>query len=108
MSRWGTGSDSALSVDDISSIIEVTAPGTLRNLRVGINIAFVASSVSYTVRVNGVDTAITVTIAAATSGQDTTHTVAVTTGDKVSIHVAVVSGAPLNTGSRADLQLDWT
>lgn len=68
--------------------IPVTKAGTLRNLIVRHNTAAGnGNNVVYTVYVNGVATAITVTLATAAVGQatDVTHTVAVVVGDRVSL-----------------------
>ena len=52
----------------------------------------------FTVRINGVNTAIVVTIAgAATTGSDTVHTATVNPGDKVTVQ-GTKTGAPAGAG----------
>ena len=69
--------------------------GTLRNLYVILGVApGGAASRTVTVNVNGVNAALTCTISASgTTGNDTSHTVAINAGDLVSIECAV-SGSP--------------
>lgn len=75
---------------------------TLRNMRVGcVTSPTGINNITYTLRVNNVASALTVTIAQAAiphSGADTTHTVAVVAGDWLSIAVQH-SGLPLTNGS---------
>lgn len=68
----------------------MTRPGTLRNLRLVNEAAGTdAATVTFTVRVNGVDTTITAALANAATGtaSDTTHTASVVAGDLVSISI---------------------
>ncbi len=79
----------------------VTRAGTLRNLRVRVTGAGTdTQNVVFTVRKNGVDTAITVTVvndaAAPNLTSDTTHSVVVAAGDLVSI--SVLKGAVVTAG----------
>jgi hypothetical protein len=66
--------------------VPVPFTGLIKNLRVNMNLAPGAGkNWTFTLRVNGADTAITVTIAnAATNGTDLTHVVSVTKGDLLS------------------------
>ena len=72
--------------------------GTLKNLRVraGLNTETTGSTV-FTILVNGVATALTVSIPASSTSvvSDTTHTVAVTAGDRITLKVdgTAISGA---------------
>jgi hypothetical protein len=111
MTRYGNSADASLAVDDVSSIIEITSPGILRNLRVTINSALgLGKTINYTVRVNGSDTAITCSISGLTQtqAQDLSNSVAVSAGDEVEIKVSVGAGIPLNVGTRAELEIDWS
>jgi hypothetical protein len=69
--------------------IRVTRAGTLQNLVVMQNTPSTASgTVTYTVNVNGVSSALTVTIAGnVTTGQDFVHTVSVNQGDQLTLQV---------------------
>ena len=80
----------------------VTRPGTIRNLRVQVATAGTgAATVTYTVRKNGVDTALTCTLANTASGgaSDLVHSFTVVAGDQISI--SIVKSAVVVTGQRA-------
>lgn len=74
-----------------------TAPetGTFKNLFLKLNTApGVGQTDTFTLRVNGSDTAVTFVVSgAAVSGSDTTHSVAVTQGDTYSIKIVGSAGA---------------
>jgi len=81
--------------------------GILRNLKVSQTAASgVGEQYVYTVRITGVDTSITCTIAGAadTTGEDVTHTEVVNSGDHVSIKVVSSGGAGAN---RPRISLDF-
>lgn len=79
--------DLAVSAVETPSKTPISTAGVLRNLLVGGDAAIGGGvSATYTVRVNGVDTALTVTLSSGTqSGSDTTHSVSVSPGDQVSL-----------------------
>ena len=79
--------DLAVSSSETPSKIPLSSAGVLRNLLVGgDNSIGGGTSVAYTVRVNGVDTALTVTLSSGTqSGSDTAHSVSVASGDVASL-----------------------
>ncbi len=90
---FGTGDTTVAGATEIQ--IPVTRPGTLRNLRVQVTGAGTgAATVTYTVRVGGVDTTILATISNTATGaaSDTTHTANVVAGNLISISI-VKSGA---------------
>ncbi len=75
--------------------VAATRPGTIRNLRVRVGAAGTdAQTVTYTVRKNGVDTALTTTISNDASGNatDTTHSFTVVAGDLLSLGVTKAAG----------------
>lgn len=75
--------------------VPLTRPGTLRNLRVQVGGAGTdAATVTFTVRINGIDTVLTCNISNTATGlvADLTHTVAVTAGQLLSISI-VKTGA---------------
>jgi hypothetical protein len=80
--------------------IEVERAGTLRNLRVRHNVVGgTAVVITYTVRKNGVATALAMALAAnASAGSDLVNSVAVVAGDRLDIEVtkAVLGGASPN------------
>jgi len=81
--------------------------GILRNLKVSQTAASgVGEQYVYTVRITGVDTSITCTIAGAadTTGEDVTHTEVVNSGDHVSIKIVSSGGAGAN---RPRISLDF-
>jgi hypothetical protein len=93
--------------------LTIVAPfaGTLRNLRVLHNTAGNAvASITYTVRVNGVDTALT-PAGGAVAGNDTAiksdvvNTVAVAAGDKISMKGVVANAASGNVNVVASMEL---
>ncbi len=78
----------------------IPSAGTFSKLRIRLTVAPGAANRSYTftLRVNGVDTALTVTISgSSTSGSDTTHTVDVTAGALVSLECDPSAQAPAAT-----------
>lgn len=80
------------------ALSETTAefPGTLQNLQLKIDVA-IASDVTVTIRVNGVDSALTCTLTAGgTLVADTTHTVAVVAGDVLSCKSVIAGAGSLN------------
>lgn len=89
----------------------VTRPGTIRNLRLRVAGAGTdAQNVTYTVRKNGVDTALTVTIlnnaAAPTNASDLTHSFTVVAGDLLSVGVtkaAIVTAGQTNVELAVEL-----
>jgi hypothetical protein len=73
------------STDEFTSQIVITSPGVLRNLLGSLETA-ATPTFTYTVRKNGVDTALTCTVPTlSTSASDTTHTVTVAAGDRISL-----------------------
>jgi hypothetical protein len=105
--EWGTGDTTAaatavfmgagfIATSPATEIqLPVTRPGTIRNLRVFVPTAGVgAQTVTYKVRVNGVDTAILATISNTSTGQisDLTHSVVVAAGDLISISITKAAG----------------
>lgn len=79
---------------EAQSEIVVPVPGTLRNLRALADA--ITPTVVYTIRVNGVDTTITLSLATlATSGLDSAHTAALAQGDVVTLKT-VTSSADSN------------
>jgi len=71
--------------------------GTLRNLELKCTAGTNDANYTYVLRVNGVNTALTFTVAGnAITGSDLTHSVAVAAGDLVSIEITK-SGAPATT-----------
>ena len=105
--RNGDIADASPGVDATAAWIEMTADGTIRRLYVTVRTAYGAgNSVTFKVRVNGVDSAITCTIAdTATKANDTAHSVAVSAGDYVEIHATVAGGTPANQQAMASVQL---
>lgn len=71
-------------------------PGTYTSLAVVATVALATDSVTYTVRKNGVDTALTVTVAAGATSAVGSGSVAVVAGDRISIKV-VQSGTETTT-----------
>jgi hypothetical protein len=66
------------------TIIVMPVAGILQNMSV--TSGGITPTANYTIRINGVDTAITVPLATtATSGSDTTHTATVTVGDSITV-----------------------
>lgn len=95
---WGNSSAAALASDAQGARALMPVAATLRNFRVLLNAAQIAGrDVSYTVRVNGVNTAITCTVpGGVTSASDTVNSVVVAAGDVVEVQVNVVLGTPVN------------
>lgn len=73
--------------------IQTARAGTLQNFRIHVGaVGGNANNVVYTLRKNGVATALVVTMAAnATSGSDLTHTVSVVAGDLLDIEITKAS-----------------
>jgi len=89
----------------VEQVILVPVAGTLSKLRVRHDTIATDVNTAFTVRKNGIDTALTCTIAAAgQAASDTTNSVAVAAGDRVSVKI-VNSGvtATTATGPRASM-----
>lgn len=69
----------------------IATPGTLRNLRIQLDTAVTAGSLTFTLRKNAVDTALEVVMTSGTSGIDITNDVTVVSGDQINLKV-VTSG----------------
>ena len=80
--------------------------GTLSNLRVRHNVVGVGGNISYTLRRNGVDSALTAAVAAsALDGSDLTHSVVIAAGDLLDLHVTKLSGistSPINISASVE------
>jgi len=80
----------------------VPAAGTVKNFYVRADSAVGGTSIKYTVRKNGADTAVTCTMTSAQSTcSDTTNSVAFAAGDRISISSA-------KSGSTSNLRTRWT
>ena len=91
--------------------MQIRAPraGTLRNLHIRQNGAGTGTStVTYTVRINGVATAVTIgLLVTATNGADTVNSVAVAIGDAIDIIVTKAGGTTTSpTRISATLEID--
>jgi hypothetical protein len=85
--------NAAADANEIVSQGVVTGAGTLRNLFVGGDTALGGgNSVTYTMRINGVDTALTATLTTGVQlGSDTTHSVSAVAGDAVAIQTVTAT-----------------
>lgn len=93
-----------------NTAIEITIPCTVRDLAIALTAApGGATSRTFTVRKNGADTALTITISgASTSGSNTSDAITFAVGDTISLK-CTVSGSPANTGmSGFSLTIDGT
>lgn len=96
---WVIGGNSSTGQNAASRFL-CTRNGIIKNLAVSAQAApGAAKTYIYTVRVNKVDTAITVTLsgAAATEGQDLVNTVAVSIGDIIQIKLVTLAAASVQT-----------
>ena len=85
----------------------VGSAGTFKNLYVEVTALASGQTATFTLRVNGADTALTLTITGTTTtGSDTTHTVTVAAGDIVSLK-AVTSATSGGTG-QIRVSMDYT
>lgn len=108
---WGSANGVAVAVDNIAARVVVPFAGTLRNLYVVRGAAPGAGNTNtYTVRQNGVNTAIVATIsgASATTGADLTNSITVVAGDLLEIAVAVTAGAPTSESTTASVAVRVT
>lgn len=94
-------------MNEFSASWPVTRPCTLRNLFVNLStIPGGGNARVFTVRVNGVNTPLALTIAAfATTGTNTFTLVPVNAGDRVSLQTNVI-GTPMNTTCEASFEYD--
>lgn len=107
--RWGDATAAPLATDATGARTEIDSPGRLKKLRV-IRTTTPAggTSVVYTVRVNGVNTAITCTMAnGPTIASDLVNSVAVVPGDVVEIAVTVGGGAPAASPTTVSLEQEF-
>lgn len=74
----------------------VAGVGTYTRITVVASVAFTTDTFTYTVRKNGVDTGLTVTLAASATSATGTGSVSVVDGDRISIKV-VQSGSEVKT-----------
>lgn len=108
LARWGNGLISAPVVDSISARIIVPSPALLRGFRVLRGAApGGGNGNTYTVRKNGVDTAISCTISGAGLSCQDAGSISVAGGDVIEVKVSVAAGAPLDSETIADLALDF-
>jgi hypothetical protein len=84
---------------DVSTVASFT--GTISNFQVYEEASNFNGT--FTVRVNGVDTAITCTVSAAQRCSDTSHTASITAGQSISIHCTGVPSNAKPTHWRADI-----
>jgi len=109
MARWGLGTEVPTVVDSNGGRIEILSAGRLKKLRVRrINTPGVGTSVVYTVRINGVNSTITCTMAnGPTTATDLVNSAGVVPGDVVEINVAVGGGAPANDQTIVSLEQEF-
>lgn len=106
--RWGRGSEADETVGSTAATIQASRPGILKNLYVHrVVAAGVGNTITFTVRVNGVDTAIVATLTGgvALDATDLVNTAVIAQGDLVEIKVNVTAGVPASFVTRADLEL---
>jgi hypothetical protein len=98
--KWDIGGDSTTESPSIGTQRNVAVSGNLKNFAVALNVApGGGTSYAFTVRVNGVDTAITCTISgAAKTCADSVDSAAISINDLVSIK-SVPSGGPATTAA---------
>lgn len=88
MVPWARETITPVAVDAFGARVEMPRAGILRNLRVRIVGTVAVSNIVWTVRVNGVDTALSVAITPGNSvGSDTTNSVTVSVGDLVEVTI---------------------
>ena len=81
----------------VSQAIRSSRVGTLSNMRVRHNLTGTGGAIIYTLRVNGVDTALTVSAGAGTvGGEDTAHSVIISASDLLEIRVTKAAGIALS------------
>lgn len=88
---------------------KVAAPfaGTLKNLRTSVTTAFSSGTATATVNVNGVNTTLTCTIAAAgVLASDGVHTAAITIGDDVSMQYQTSASVTSTNQPRCGVDLE--
>lgn len=83
----------------------MTYSGTWSGLSIYVRTANATGSTTFTVRKNGTDTGVTVTIPVSTTGlhQDLTNSVSVSPGDLMSIGITTASGGSMNVASVTNL-----
>lgn len=86
---WQVPSTAAGAQDSFTVRIEASRAGTLRNLRVRTSTTVAISAVTFTVRVNGSNTALSATITVGNAnGVDTTNSVSVNAGDLIELTIS--------------------
>lgn len=89
MTPFAISTAAALGVDAFSARVEATRSATLRNLRMRSGIPITVTAVTFTIRVNGVNTSLSATIDVGNSeGVDTTNTVSLSPGDLVELTIS--------------------
>jgi len=89
--------------------IRAPRAGTLKNLYVYQRVAsgLAGRTDIYTVRINGADTAVTCTLNNATTGVDTTNTVAVAVGDQISVKLVSNDAADTSADVAVSLEIEF-
>ena len=109
--RYDDGLTTVVAVDTTAARTEITAAGTLRNLRVtrALRVGNAGTdTITYYVRINGVDSALQCTMTdPATQAQDLVNSVSVVAGDLVEIRAAI-GDTPQNAVTIISVQLDLT
>lgn len=85
---------------EASIVMIVPTAGTISNLYINVSSSGASSSMPFTLRVNGSNSALVATVSAASTGvfSDTTHSVSVVAGDLVSVRATVSGGDSLDMG----------
>jgi hypothetical protein len=94
----------------VEGVSQQPAPvtGTFKTMYIAHLVATVTDTMAYTLRINGVDTSITATMASSGSAvNDTAHTAAFVAGDLISIK-AIQSGSTASTTVRMRATLGYT
>jgi hypothetical protein len=109
MVRSGAAADVALPPNDLGCRFEITRPGRVKKLRIT-RLATPAggTSVAYTLRINGVNSAVTCTMGnGPVIASDLVNSAAVVPGDYVEVTVAVASGAPADSNTIASFEMEY-
>lgn len=100
----------AWTADEAGGTMVVAAAGTLRNLTIRLDTAPGAGkSRTFVLRINGVDSGVTVTISdAATTGRDIVNSVAVAAGDKLTLKSTPTGTPDANSVTRVTCEFEST
>jgi len=104
---FGLGGITIANSTEVLTNIPIAKAGTLQNFRVWVGTNTLDIATVFTVRINGVDTGITLTFAATGIGEQTdlVNTAAIVAGDDLTVSVVTAAGTGIMDGINYSIEL---